>query len=74
MEEYSVAPTRRGLRALLSLVPDEAIVIREGLEQTVSPSDLRVGNRMLVKLGSGSLRTESTGRGGRCSTSLRSPG
>ncbi|KWX20480.1 ATPase P [Mycolicibacterium wolinskyi] len=51
LEEYSLARTRRGLRALLSLVPDEATVLRDGTETTIAPSDLRVGDRMLVKPG-----------------------
>ena len=51
LEEYSVARTRRGLRALLSLVPDEATVLRDGTEKTVAPADLRIGDRMLVKPG-----------------------
>ena len=51
LEEYSVARTRRGLRALLSLVPDEATVLRDGGEKTVAPADLRIGDRMLVKPG-----------------------
>jgi cation-transporting P-type ATPase G len=51
LEEYSVARTRRGLRALLSLVPEEATVLRDGTEKTVAPADLRIGDRMLVKPG-----------------------
>ncbi|SFP05681.1 cation-transporting ATPase G [Amycolatopsis arida] len=51
LEEYSLARTRRGLRALLSLVPDQATVLREGTESVVSPAELRVGDRMLVKPG-----------------------
>ncbi|MGB2920910.1 MAG: cation-translocating P-type ATPase [Mycobacterium sp.] len=51
LEEYSLARTRRGLRALLSLVPDEATVLRDGTEKTVAPADLRIGDRMLVKPG-----------------------
>ena len=51
LEEYSLARTRRGLRALLSLVPDEATVLRDGAEKTVAPSDLQIGDRMLVKPG-----------------------
>ncbi|MDQ1322543.1 MAG: cation-transporting P-type ATPase [Actinomycetota bacterium] len=51
LEEYSLARTRRGLRALLSLVPDEATVLRDGAEKTVAPADLRIGDRMLVKPG-----------------------
>ncbi|KUI37521.1 cation-translocating P-type ATPase [Mycobacterium sp. GA-2829] len=51
LEEYSLARTRRGLRALLSLVPEEATVLREGTETVVAPGELRVGDRMLVKPG-----------------------
>lgn len=51
LEEYSLARTRRGLRALLSLVPDEATVLRDGAEKTVAPADLRIGDRMVVKPG-----------------------
>ena len=51
LEEYSLARTRRGLRALLSLVPDEATVCRDGTEMTVAASELLVGDRMLVKPG-----------------------
>lgn len=51
LEEYAVARTRRGLRALLSLVPDEATVLRDGTEKTVAPTDLQIGDRMLVKPG-----------------------
>lgn len=51
LEEYSLARTRRGLRALLSLVPDEATVLRDGGEKTVATADVRIGDRMLVKPG-----------------------
>ena len=51
LEEYSLARTRRGLRALLSLVPDEATVLRDGTEIVVAPTELRIGDRMLVKPG-----------------------
>ena len=51
LEEYSLARTRRGLRALLSLVPVQATVLRDGSEMTVSPGELRVGDLMLVKPG-----------------------
>lgn len=51
LEEYSFARARRGLRALLSLVPDEATVLRDGAETVVSPAELRVGDRMLVRPG-----------------------
>lgn len=51
LEEYSLARTRRGLRALLSLVPEQATVLRDGTETVVAPTELRVGDRMLVKPG-----------------------
>ncbi|GAT06870.1 cadmium-translocating P-type ATPase [Mycolicibacterium novocastrense] len=51
LEEYSLARTRRGLRALLSLVPDQATVLRDGTESVVSPAELQVGDRMLIKPG-----------------------
>ena len=51
LEEYSLARTRRGLRALLSLVPEQATVVRDGAEVTVSPGELRLGERMLVRPG-----------------------
>ncbi|MBW0105515.1 cation-translocating P-type ATPase [Pseudonocardia sp. KRD291] len=51
LEEYSLARTRRGLRALLSLVPEQATVLRGGLELVVAPGELRVGDTMLVRPG-----------------------
>ncbi len=51
LEEYSLVRTRRGLRSLLSLVPDQATVRRDGHDVVVAPSDLRPGDRMLVKPG-----------------------
>ncbi|UCZ90826.1 heavy metal translocating P-type ATPase [Gordonia sp. WA4-43] len=51
LEEYAVARTRRGLRALLNLVPDRATVLRDGTETVIAPAELRVGDRMLVRPG-----------------------
>ena len=51
LEEYSLARTRRGLRALLSLVPDQATVLRDGAQLVMAPSDLRLGDAMLVRPG-----------------------
>ncbi|PJE24522.1 MAG: cadmium-translocating P-type ATPase, partial [Mycobacterium sp.] len=51
LEEYALARTRRGLRALLSLVPAQATIIRDGTEIVVAPTELRVGDQMLVKPG-----------------------
>ncbi|KXO88015.1 Probable cadmium-transporting ATPase (plasmid) [Tsukamurella tyrosinosolvens] len=51
LEEYAVSRTRRGLRALLNLVPDTATVLRDGTPTVVSPDELAVGDLMLVKPG-----------------------
>ncbi|UQU67450.1 cadmium-translocating P-type ATPase [Couchioplanes caeruleus] len=51
LEEYSLARTRRGLRALLSLVPAEATVRRDGADLVVAPDDLRIGDLMIVRPG-----------------------
>ncbi|MBY6413311.1 cation-translocating P-type ATPase [Rhodococcus sp. BP-252] len=64
LEEYAVTRTRRGLRALLSLVPDTATVLRGGREQTVPPADLALGELMIVKPGE-RIATDGTIRSGR---------
>lgn len=51
LEEYSLAKTRRGLRALLDLVPAEARVLRGGAEVTVAPAELALGDRMVIRPG-----------------------
>ncbi|MGK2874386.1 MAG: heavy metal translocating P-type ATPase [Nocardioides sp.] len=64
LEEYAVARTRRGLRALLSLVPAEATLLRDGAQVTVRPADLVVGDLMLVRPGE-RLATDGVIRTGR---------
>ncbi|QHE72987.1 heavy metal translocating P-type ATPase [Rhodococcus sp. WAY2] len=64
LEEYAVARTRRGLRALLSLVPDTATVLRDGREQVVVPADLALGELMIVKPGE-RIATDGIIRSGR---------
>ncbi|ABM10669.1 heavy metal translocating P-type ATPase [Paenarthrobacter aurescens] len=51
LEEYSLAKTRRGLRALLDLVPAEATVLRNGTETTIDPAELVLGDLMVVRPG-----------------------
>ena len=64
LEEYSLAKARRGLRALLSLVPEQATVLRGGMEVVVAPGALRVGDRMLVRPGE-RVATDGVVRSGR---------
>ncbi|WP_045825054.1 heavy metal translocating P-type ATPase [Williamsia herbipolensis] len=51
LEHYAVARTRRGLRALLTLVPAGATVLRGDVEETVAPDQLAVGDRMVIRPG-----------------------
>jgi cation-transporting ATPase G len=51
LEEYSVAKTRMGLRALLDLVPRQATARRGGTEQVLDPAELVVGDTMIVRPG-----------------------
>lgn len=69
LEEYSLARTRRGLRALLALVPDEATVLRAGGEQAIPPAELVVGDRMVVKPGE-RIATDGVIRAGRTALDL----
>ncbi|MEH0826289.1 MULTISPECIES: heavy metal translocating P-type ATPase [unclassified Micromonospora] len=64
LEEYSIARTRRGLRALLNLVPAEATVLRDGAQVTIDPAQLRVGDLLLVRPGE-RLATDGVIRTGR---------
>ncbi|WP_425336734.1 heavy metal translocating P-type ATPase [Streptomyces profundus] len=51
LEGYALARTRRGLRALLDLVPPTARVLRDGAEAEVAPDELRIGDVLLVRPG-----------------------
>ncbi|OBH16625.1 cadmium-translocating P-type ATPase [Mycolicibacter sinensis] len=64
LEEYAVARTRRGLRALLSLAPDQATVLRGDTETVLATAELRVGDQMIVKPGE-RLATDGIIRAGR---------
>ena len=64
LEDYSIARTRHGLRALLDLVPREATVRRDGRDVAVAPDDLVLGDLMIVRPGE-RLATDATVRSGR---------
>ena len=51
LEDWSVSRTRRGLRALLALVPDTVTVLRGQTQAVIAPAELRVGDQMLVRPG-----------------------
>jgi cation-transporting ATPase G len=64
LEEYAVARTRRGLRALLSLVPAEATILRDGAQVTIPPAELAIGDLLLVRPGE-RVATDGVIRNGR---------
>ncbi len=66
LEGYSLARTRRGLRALLDLVPPRASVLREGREVVLDPAELVVGDRLVVRPGE-RVATDGTVVSGRSS-------
>jgi Zn2+/Cd2+-exporting ATPase len=51
VEGYASARTTRDITALMALAPDEAVVLRDGAEQVVPASALRVGDRIIVRPG-----------------------
>ncbi|MGH3665983.1 MAG: heavy metal translocating P-type ATPase, partial [Egibacteraceae bacterium] len=69
LEAYALARTRRGLRALLDLVPPEATVRRDGQEITVDPAALQVGEVMVIRPGE-RVATDGVVREGRSSLDL----
>ena len=64
LESYALTRTRRGLRALLDLVPARATVLRDGREETLTPEELRIGDRLLVRPGE-RVATDGVVRAGR---------
>ncbi|GIF97648.1 putative cation-transporting ATPase G [Catellatospora citrea] len=51
LEEFAITRTRRGLRALLDLVPRTATVLRDGRELSLPPEQLQVGDLMVLRPG-----------------------
>ncbi len=69
LEGYALARTRRGLRALLALVPERVTVRRGGREQVVDPAELVVGDVMILRPGD-RLATDGVVRAGRSTLDL----
>ncbi len=51
LEGYASARTTRDIGALMALAPDDAVLLREGAEQVVPASTLKVDDRILVRPG-----------------------
>jgi cation-transporting P-type ATPase G len=69
LEGYAMARTRRGLKALLALVPDGATVRRGGRDVQIAPGELEVGDVMIVGPGD-RLATDGTVQRGRSTLDL----
>jgi Zn2+/Cd2+-exporting ATPase len=51
LEGYAMRHTERSIRSLMSLTPDIARILRQGREEEISISQLRVGDEIVVKPG-----------------------
>ena len=51
LERYSIDRARTSLRELMELSPDEAVVIRDGVEETVPAASVAAGERLAVRPG-----------------------
>jgi Cd2+/Zn2+-exporting ATPase len=51
LEGYASARTTRDIGALMALAPDEAVRLRDGVEETVAASALNVGDQLVVRPG-----------------------
>lgn len=52
MESRSKGKTSEAIRKLMELAPDTAVVIREGVQKEVPVSEVRIGERIVIKPGS----------------------
>ena len=48
LEHFILGRTRSAIAGLMKLTPDEAVVLRDGREQTIRVEDLAIGDRVLV--------------------------
>ena len=64
LEEFSLARAQRGLRSLLTLLPDTATVRRDNIEHEIPAVELLVGDSLIVRPG-GRVATDGIIRVGR---------
>ena len=50
-EHKAVAKSRRSIKSLMQIRPDEATVIRDGVEETVDAEDVEVGETIVIRPG-----------------------
>ena len=50
-QSYAVNKSRKSITALMSIRPDSARVIRDGVEKEVDPSEVKIGEKIILKPG-----------------------
>ncbi len=50
-EHRAVAHSRKSIRALMSIRPDEATVLMDGVEETVDAEDVEIGSTIIIRAG-----------------------
>lgn len=50
-ENLAVGKSRNSIKALLEYAPEEAVLLKDGKEQVLDPSDIKIGDTILVKVG-----------------------
>ncbi len=50
-EHRAVAHSRKSIRALMSIRPDEATVLLDGVEETVDAEDVEIGSTIIIRAG-----------------------
>lgn len=50
-QSYAVGKSREGVKELMSIAPDEAVVLRDGEEFVVSPEEVQIGEIIVVRAG-----------------------
>src|SRR5699024_5572553 len=51
LEKRTLEKTRSSLRELSDMAPEEAVVLREGIEETISIDDVIKGDRIIIRPG-----------------------
>src|SRR5699024_11663 len=51
LEQLTLEKTRSSLRELSDMAPEEAVVLREGIEETISIDDVIKGDRIIIRPG-----------------------
>src|SRR5690625_3797099 len=65
LEKRTLQKTRSSIQELTEMAPEEAVVLRDGKEQTISIEDVQIGDRIIIRPG-GKVRSEERRVGKEC--------